>query len=147
MSESPGESSALVTLPLDLAGLEDLARDHGPLRLRIGGLPPSVRPSAGTRQADGTWLVGAADWPGLALIAAPDVPDFDLELIPEQDPGSAPPAPSATQPPSDPPSPAPPNHLPPMPLQSNPPNWGVAAAYAAPIVRRTSWIDAIDDVE
>ena len=79
-------------MPLDLSGVEALAAEHGPLRLRIAGLPPVVRLSAGDRQPDGSWLVGPAGWRDLTLFAPPDVPDFDLELLPEPDEAPAAPA-------------------------------------------------------
>lgn len=89
MAESAAGPTNEITVPLDVSGIEALAAEHGRLNLRIGGLPPQVRLTAGDRQDDGSWLVAPEGWPGLSLVAPPDVPDFDLEMMPEpaDDPG------------------------------------------------------------
>ncbi len=115
MSESPHGSGDDIALPLDLSAVAALVAEYGPLRLRIGGLPDTVRLSAGDRQADGTWLIRSADWAGLTLLAPPDAPDFDLEMMPEPDeaPVAAPPTPD--------PEPPAPEALAPEPLTPEPP--------------------------
>lgn len=160
MSESPDGKAPEVTVPLDLSEVAALAARHGPLRLRIGGLPAAARLSAGDRQDDGTWLIGADHWSGLALIAPADLPDFDLEMLPEPEPDE--PLPEATAELEPEPEPEP-DRAPaspatamvpapePEPTATSSSAWSRrlgppgADRYRPPIPPRQSWVDAVDD--
>ncbi len=76
----------LVEAPIDVSHVEALIDRFGPVRLTVLGLPSQARLTAGRLNYDGSWTVRSNELAGLAVRAPKDLPEFDIELVPELEP-------------------------------------------------------------
>ena len=76
----------LVEAPIDVSHIEALIDRFGPVRLTVLGLPSQARLTAGRLNYDGSWTVRSGELAGLAVRAPEDLPEFDIELVPELEP-------------------------------------------------------------
>lgn len=76
----------LVEAPIDVSHIEALIDRFGPVRLTVLGLPSQARLTAGRLNYDGSWTVRSGELMGLAVRAPEDLPEFDIELVPELEP-------------------------------------------------------------
>ncbi len=82
----------LVEAPIDVSHVEALIDRFGPVRLTVLGLPSQARLTAGRLNYDGSWTVRSNELAGLAVRAPKDLPEFDIELVPELEPDVGAPA-------------------------------------------------------
>ena len=76
----------LAEAPIDISHVEALIDQFGPVRLTVFGLPSQARLTAGRLNHDGSWTVRPNELAGLAVRAPEDLPEFDIELVPELEP-------------------------------------------------------------
>ena len=85
-SVSASNRRSIVEAPIDVSDVEALIDRFGPVRLTVLGLPSQARLTAGRLNYDGSWTVRAGELAGLAVRAPKDLPEFDIELVPELEP-------------------------------------------------------------
>lgn len=103
-SHSP-DDGPMVEAPIDVSHVLALAETYGPVKVTVLGLPLQARLTAGRLNPDGSWTVGWGELAGLAIRAPRDLPEFDMELVPELDEDAVPEAaaPAQAAQPADPP--------------------------------------------
>lgn len=82
------DDAAMVDAPIDVSDVIALGEQYGPVRLTVLGLPSQARLTAGRLNPDGSWTVGWRELSGVAVRAPRNLPEFQLELLPELEDGT-----------------------------------------------------------